>query len=68
MAAAIGEQPGHIGLLHRQAQILAKKGDIAGATAAAERSLAGAAKASPELRDEYTRLNKALIEKLRGRD
>lgn len=45
--------------------MLAKKGDRAGAMTAAEKSLAGAESASPQLRDEYRRLNTALIEKLR---
>ncbi|MEZ4415777.1 MAG: DUF2911 domain-containing protein [Gemmatimonadota bacterium] len=66
MEAALAQNPGHIGMLHRQALILEKKGDIEGAIAAAERSLAGAATSPPELREEYTRLNTALLERLRG--
>jgi hypothetical protein len=66
MAAAIAEQPGHIGMLYRQALILAKKGDTPGAIAAATRSLDGAAKANRELREEYTKLNTVLLAKLRG--
>ncbi len=66
MALALKDNPGHIGMLYRQALILDKKGDRAGAIAAAESSLAGAATtASPELRDEYTRLNTALLARLR---
>jgi len=65
MNAAIAERPGHIGMLHRLALILAKKGDKPGALAAARQSLDGAQKVGPELRDEYTRLNTALIEKLK---
>jgi hypothetical protein len=64
IAAAIAEQPGHIGMLYRQALILEKKGDRAGALAAARASLAGAAQSPKELRDEYTRLNEALIARL----
>lgn len=67
MAAALEQRPGHIGMLHRQALILAKKGDKAGALAAAQASLDGAQAAGVELRDEYTRLNKALIEQLHSR-
>jgi Protein of unknown function (DUF2911) len=65
MNAAIAERPGHIGMLHRLALILAKKGDKPGALAAAQQSLEGAQKTGPELREEYTRLNTALIEKLK---
>lgn len=65
MALALEGNPGHVGLLHRQALILEKKGDRAGALAAAERSLAAAAAAGDELRAEYTRLNAALLERLR---
>ena len=62
---AVEESPNHIGILHRQALILEKKGDIAGAIQAAERSLAGAAQSPEELRLEYTRLNTALLARLR---
>ncbi len=65
IAQAIAESPDHLGMLYRQALILAKKGDRVGATAAAEKSLAGAAASSPQLREEYRRLNTALLEKLR---
>lgn len=63
---ALGDNPGHIGMLHRQALILAEKGDIPGAIAAAEASLSGAAAAGPELKAEYTRLNNDLLARLRG--
>jgi len=66
IALALEAAPTHIGLLHRQGLILERKGDVAGAIAAAEKSLAGAAEAAPELRDEYTRLNSALLDRLRG--
>jgi Protein of unknown function (DUF2911) len=64
ITAAVAEQPTHIGMLHRQALILAEKGDTTGALEAARRSLAGAATSERELREEYTRLNTALIERL----
>jgi hypothetical protein len=64
IGAAVTEAPDHIGMLHRQALILEKKGDRAGALAAAQKSLDGAARAPAELRAEYTRLNTALIERL----
>lgn len=64
IAAALTESPGHIGMLQRQALILEKKGDRDGALAAARASQAGAATSPPELNDEYTRLNHALIARL----
>jgi hypothetical protein len=64
IGAAVTEAPDHIGMLHRQALILEKKGDRAGALAAAQKSLDGAARAPAELRAEDTRLNTALIERL----
>lgn len=67
MAAALAESPGHIGMLYRQALILEKKGDREGAIAAARASLAGAATAARELREEYTSLNTALLARLLGR-
>lgn len=66
MALAVAQSPDHIGMLHRQALILARKGDREGAIAAAEKSLAVAESAAPQLREEYRRLNGALLEKLRG--
>jgi hypothetical protein len=67
MALALQSNPNHIGMLYRQSLILERKGDIAGAIASAERSLAGAATESGELREEYTRLNTVLLARLRGR-
>jgi Protein of unknown function (DUF2911) len=64
MALALADSPGHIGMLHRQALILEKKGDRAGALAAARASLAGAETSGRELREEYTRLNQAVIDRL----
>ena len=66
MELALEQAPGHIGMLHRHALILAAKGDTTRAIAVAEESLAGARGAAPELREEYTRLNNALLERLRG--
>lgn len=68
ITAAVAEQPTHIGILHRQALILAQKGDTAGALAAAQKSYDGAQSAGPELKAEYTRLNSALMDRLRKKD
>lgn len=65
IALALKDNPGHIGILYRQALILKKKGDIKEAIAASEESLQEAQNANPELRDEYTKLNKALLEELK---
>ncbi|NJN42074.1 MAG: DUF2911 domain-containing protein [Flammeovirgaceae bacterium] len=64
MAMAIEKNPGHIGMLYRQALILQRKGDTKGAIEAAEQSLEGAQKADPELKAEYTRLNTLLLKEL----
>lgn len=62
MNAAIAARPGQMWMVYRKGLILAKMGDKAGAKAAAEESIALAEKApSPALRDEYIRLNQALI-------
>lgn len=66
MALALEASPDHVGMLYRQALILERKGDLAGAIAAAEKSLAGAETSPRELRDEYTRLNSALLARLRA--
>ena len=65
MDAAIAEQPDAFYFVYRKAKVLAKMGDKAGALAAANASLAGAAKATGEIKDEYTRLNQALIASLK---
>lgn len=65
ITAAVAEQPDHIGILHRQALILAQTGDTAGAIAAAQKSYDGAQFAGSELRVEYTRLNSTLLDRLR---
>ena len=67
MALAIEQRPGHIGMLYRQALILERAGDIAGAISAAELSLAGASESSTELREEYTTLNSQLLKRLKAR-
>lgn len=66
MMLALEGSPGHVGMLYRLALILERKGDRPAAIAAAEASLAGAATAGPELRTEYTRLNTALLARLRA--
>jgi hypothetical protein len=58
--AARAEQPDMFYLEYHKARILAAKGDKAGAEASARRSIELAAKAGPA-KDEYTRLNEALI-------
>jgi hypothetical protein len=61
--AAIAETPPSpytFALLYQEARILAKKGDKAGAEAAALKSIDAAKDAGPA-KDEYIRLNKALI-------
>ena len=66
MEKALEQNPGHIGMLHRQALILEKMGRTTGAIEAAEQSLEGARAATGELREEYIRLNSRLLERLKG--
>ena len=61
----IAKQPDALWMIYRKGLILAKMGDKAGALAAANESLALAAKASGAIKDEYTRLNNTLIASLR---
>jgi hypothetical protein len=63
--AALAEQPNAFYLLYHKARILAKMGDKAGAIAAAQQSMALAAKETGPAKEEYTRLNEALIASLR---
>jgi hypothetical protein len=63
--AAIAEQPDTFYLYYQKARILAKKGDSAGALAAAHRSLDLASKETGPAKEEYTRLNEALISGLK---
>ena len=65
MDAAIAAQPGAFYFDHYKARILAKKGDKAGAIAAATKSLEAARKAEGGIRDEYVRLNEELLAKLK---
>lgn len=64
--AAIAARPGQMWMIHRKGLILEKIGDKAGARVAAEESLALVEKEQPgELRDEYLRLNQALLARLK---
>ena len=65
MAEAVKERPDTVWLVHRQALVLAKAGDKAGALAAAKQSLALAEKAGGAQGAEYKRLNEELIAKLK---
>ena len=68
MALALEQNPGHLGMLYRQALILKRKGDVEAAIASAEQSLKAAQQADMELKAEYTRLNTRLLEELRHPD
>jgi tetratricopeptide (TPR) repeat protein len=65
MDAGLAEKPDAFWMLYRKGLILAKMGDKAGAVAAAEQSIALVEKQKGELRDEYLRLNRALIDSQR---
>jgi hypothetical protein len=65
MDAAIAEQPDVFYYLYHKARILAKRGDKAAAIAAATQSRDLAAKATGPEKDEYVRLNEALIASLK---
>ncbi|MBI3884209.1 MAG: DUF2911 domain-containing protein [Opitutae bacterium] len=63
--AGLAEQPTAFFMTYRKGLILAKAGDKAGAIVAAQQSLEMAKKATPPaLREEYVRLNEALIASL----
>lgn len=62
--AAIAEQPKAFYLYYHKARILAKMGDKAGALATARQSIELAAAQPGPAKDEYTRLNEALIASL----
>ncbi len=66
MTLGLEANPGHIGMLYRLALIQERNGNRAAAIEASEQSLAGAANSPPELRDEYTRLNTALLARLQA--
>jgi len=65
MNAGLAEQPEAFWMVYRKGLLLAKMGDKAGAIAAAKQSIELASKKSGELKDEYVRLNEALIASLR---
>lgn len=68
MNAAIAERPNQMWMIYRKGLILEKMGDKAGARAAAQESLNLAkndTQSPPSLKDEYTRLNNALIARLK---
>lgn len=66
IAKAAEAQPEAFWITYRQGLILEALGDGDGAIAAAERSLAAAQKEEGEIKEEYTRLNEALIARVRG--
>ena len=63
--AAIAEQPDAFYLIYQKARILARQGDKAGAEAAARHSIELASKTTGPEKDEYLRLNEALIASLK---
>lgn len=65
MEAAIAENPKAFYLVYRKGLILKAKGDLAGAKAAAEASLAAAKAAGGSIGAEYTALNEALLASLK---
>ncbi len=68
MDAAIAARPGQMWMVYRKGLILAKMGDKAGALAAAQASLdlvKSDTQSPASLKDEYTRLNNALIASLK---
>ena len=66
MDAAIAERPDAYFIIYRKGLILAKMGDKAGALAAANQSIETARKdTTVTLRDEYVRLNEALIARVK---
>jgi len=68
MDAAIAERPNQMWMVYRKGLILAKMGDKAGAIAAAQQSLdlvKNDTQSPAPLKEEYTRLNNALIASLK---
>ncbi len=65
MDLAVAEQPEAFWMIYRKGLIHAKMGDKAGALAAAQKSLELAATQKGEIKEEYTRLNNALIASLK---
>lgn len=66
IALAAAAQPQAFWISYRQGLILEAKGDKAGALAAAEASLAAAQQATGAVKEEYLRLNEALIARLKA--
>lgn len=64
MNAALAENPKAFWLLYRKGLILSKMGDKKAALEAAKQSLAMASEAKGSMKDEYVRLNEALIASL----
>ena len=64
MDAAIAAQPDAYYYVYRKALVLEKMGDKAGAIATAQASIEIATKAGGVAKDEYIRLNRALIARL----
>ena len=65
MEAAIAAEPNAFYFVYRKALVQAAMGDKAGAIATAKASIEGANKAGGAVRDEYVRLNEALIARLK---
>lgn len=65
MDAAIAAQPDAFYMVYHKARLLAKMGDKPGAIAAAQQSIEIAKKAGGAVKDEYVRLNEALIASLK---
>lgn len=65
MDTAIAEQPDFFPIIYRKALIQAKMGDKEGAVATAKKSMDLASKATGPEKDEYLRLNEALIASLK---
>jgi len=65
MDAAIAEDPNAFYFVYRKAKVQAAMGDKAGAIATAKASIEGANKAGGAIKDEYIRLNEALISSLK---
>lgn len=65
MEKGVAEQPKAFWMIYRQGLVLAKKGDKAGALTAAQKSRELASGQAGELKEEYLRLNDALIASLK---
>ena len=63
--AAIAANPDAFYMFHHKARLLAKTGDKAGAIATAKKSIEVAEKVGGAVKDEYIRLNEALIASLK---